>query len=54
MRNSSLADNGFLKTFSMPYPLDARILGLKESVDNGILKYLSKEKGIPVSESPSI
>jgi len=44
MYNVSLADNVFLKTFSMPYPTDSKLLGLKQSIDNGIMTYLTMEK----------
>ncbi len=47
MYNASLADNGFLKTFAFPVPVDPKMLGLKQSIDNGIMKYLGKKKEMP-------
>ena len=54
MYNVSLADNIFLKTFSMPYPTDSKLLGLKQSIDNGILTYLTKEKDSEETNFPKI
>lgn len=39
---------------NLPAPIDENLLQLKNSIDNGILKYLGNQKGLQDSEIPRI
>lgn len=50
--NSSLEDDVFISGFHKPTPRDPIMLQLKLSIDNGLMKYLGKEKGLPNEDIP--
>lgn len=50
--NTSLEDDMFIAGFHKPTPRDPIMIQLKLSLDNAIMKYLGKEKGMPASEIP--
>lgn len=52
--NYSLADTSFLQANYFPSPIDENLLQLKNSIDNGIMKYLANLKGLQDSEIPRI
>ena len=52
--NFSLSDTGFMKSYFEPIPVDNRLLQIKNSVDNGIMKSLARSKGIETKDIPEI
>lgn len=50
--NTSLEDDVFISGFHKPTPRDAVMIQLKLSIDNSIMKYLGREKGMPTNEIP--
>jgi hypothetical protein len=52
--NTSLEDDMFISGFHKPTPRDPVMIQLKLSLDNSIMKYLGKEKGMPANEIPQI
>lgn len=52
--NFSLADNGFMKSVQYPAPTDPRMLHIKTSVDNGILKHLASKDESYCDDIPKI
>lgn len=52
--NYSLADSGFLTPVEYPQPTDPIMLHIKVSLDNAIIKYLAKKKGMQQNEIPKI
>jgi len=52
--NRSLEEDMFISGFHKPTPRDAVMLQLKVSIDNSIINYLSKEKGIPEEDTPHL
>lgn len=52
--NNSLEESVFISGFHKPTPRDGYLIQLKVSVDNAILRYLSKERGISTDQTPQI
>lgn len=52
--NQSLEDDVFISGFHKPTPRDPILIQLKLSIDNALIKYLAKQKGLPVSDTPQI
>jgi ABC-type multidrug transport system permease subunit len=52
--NNSLEDDMFISGFNKPTPRDPVMIQLKLSLDNSIMKYLGKEKGMLASDIPQI
>lgn len=50
--NISMTGDGFLNPPNSPMKHDENFLGLKVSVDNAIIKYLSRKKGVPEVDIP--
>lgn len=52
--NYTLADTVFMKSLNELSPVDPKLLQLKNSIDNAILKHLSDEKELPSEDTPKI
>lgn len=52
--NYTLADTVFLKSLNELSPVDSNLLHLKNSIDNAIIAYLAKEKGLELEDYPRI
>eukprot|EP00347_Sterkiella_histriomuscorum_P002432 403368176 len=52
--NYTLADTVFMKSLNELSPVDPKLLQIKNSIDNSILKFLADEKQIPIEETPKI
>jgi len=50
--NNSLEESMFISGFHMPTPRDAKLIQLKQNVDNAIIKHLSVEKGVSAANTP--
>ena len=44
MKNGTLTDNAWIKLPVDPFPTDKNVLAIKQSIDNGIMAYYSKER----------
>ena len=52
--NMSLVDSYFMSSLQKPCPTDPKLLSLKVSVDNSIIKYLGQEHEMPEDDIPKI